>query len=106
MKMNSALNQSIAIALTLLAITACSRQKDTEAPMPRTNGATENTTPQTMTEPQTSAKQLNDVVQDGSGKTVLYWYDPMMSDKHFNKPGKSPFMDMQLVPRYAEGEKP
>jgi Cu(I)/Ag(I) efflux system membrane fusion protein len=28
----------------------------------------------------------------------------MMSDKHFNKPGKSPFMDMQLVPRYSESE--
>lgn len=102
--MNTIRNQSIAIALTLLAITACSRQKDTEAPMPRTNGVAEKTIPQTMTEPQASEKQLNDVVQDGSGKTVLYWYDPMMSDKHFNKPGKSPFMDMQLVPRYAESE--
>ena len=34
-------------------------------------------------------------------KQVLYWYDPMSPDKHFDKPGKSPFMDMQLVPRYA-----
>jgi len=32
---------------------------------------------------------------------VLYWYDPMAPDKHFDKPGKSPFMDMQLVPKYA-----
>ena len=32
---------------------------------------------------------------------VLYWYDPMVPDQHFDKPGKSPFMDMQLVPRYA-----
>ena len=32
---------------------------------------------------------------------VLYWYDPMKPDQHFDKPGKSPFMDMQLVPRYA-----
>jgi len=32
---------------------------------------------------------------------VLYWYDPMMPDQHFDKPGKSPFMDMQLVPRLA-----
>lgn len=29
---------------------------------------------------------------------VLYWYDPMRPDQHFDKPGKSPFMDMQLVP--------
>ncbi len=31
----------------------------------------------------------------------LYWYDPMVPAQHFDKPGKSPFMDMQLVPRYA-----
>ncbi len=29
----------------------------------------------------------------------LYWYDPMYPDRHFDQPGKSPFMDMQLVPR-------
>lgn len=33
---------------------------------------------------------------------VLYWYDPMKPEQHFDKPGKSPFMDMQLVPRYAQ----
>jgi Cu(I)/Ag(I) efflux system membrane fusion protein len=33
---------------------------------------------------------------------VLYWYDPMYPATHFDKPGKSPFMDMDLVPRYAE----
>lgn len=35
-------------------------------------------------------------------RTVLYWYDPMVPDQRFDKPGKSPFMDMQLVPRYAD----
>ena len=35
-------------------------------------------------------------------KKVLYWYDPMVPDQHFDKPGKSPFMDMELVPKYAE----
>ncbi|HET9034354.1 MAG TPA: efflux RND transporter periplasmic adaptor subunit [Dokdonella sp.] len=34
-------------------------------------------------------------------KAVLYWYDPMVPDQHFDKPGKSPFMDMDLVPKYA-----
>ncbi|QRY77305.1 efflux RND transporter periplasmic adaptor subunit [Pseudomonas sp. PDNC002] len=35
----------------------------------------------------------------------LYWYDPMVPQQHFDAPGKSPFMDMALVPRYAdEGE--
>lgn len=37
-----------------------------------------------------------------SGKTILYWYDPMRPDEHFGKPGKSPFMDMQLLPKYAD----
>ncbi len=43
----------------------------------------------------------NGVVQDNSGKTVLYWYDPMVPKQRFDKPGKSPFMDMQLAPKYA-----
>ena len=34
-------------------------------------------------------------------REVLYWYDPMVPQQHFDKPGKSPFMDMQLVPKYA-----
>lgn len=37
-----------------------------------------------------------------SERQVLYWYDPMMPAQRFDKPGKSPFMDMQLVPRYAD----
>ena len=34
-------------------------------------------------------------------RKVLYWYDPMYPTQKFDKPGKSPFMDMQLVPKYA-----
>ncbi|CAN5673349.1 efflux RND transporter periplasmic adaptor subunit [soil metagenome] len=34
-------------------------------------------------------------------KKVLYWHDPMVPAQKFDKPGKSPFMDMQLVPVYA-----
>ncbi len=37
-------------------------------------------------------------------RKVLYWYDPMVPTQRFEKPGKSPFMDMQLVPRYAEAD--
>ncbi|WP_298189675.1 efflux RND transporter periplasmic adaptor subunit [Novosphingobium sp.] len=37
-----------------------------------------------------------------AGRKVLYWYDPMVPTQHFDKPGKSPFMDMQLVPKYAD----
>ena len=32
----------------------------------------------------------------------LYWHDPMFPQQKFDKPGKSPFMDMQLVPVYAD----
>ena len=48
-------------------------------------------------------------VPDGDGKgeaktdrRVLYWHDPMVPGTKFDKPGKSPFMDMQLVPVYAD----
>ena len=33
---------------------------------------------------------------------VSYWYDPMVPAQHFDKPGKSPFMDMQLLPKCAQ----
>lgn len=36
------------------------------------------------------------------GRAVLYWYDPMVPTQKFDKPGKSPFMDMELVPKYAD----
>lgn len=39
---------------------------------------------------------------NSNGKKVLYWYDPMVPGQHFDKPGKSPFMDMELVPKYAD----
>lgn len=37
-----------------------------------------------------------------TGRRVLYWHDPMVPGPKFDKPGKSPFMDMQLVPVYAD----
>jgi len=36
-------------------------------------------------------------------RKILYWHDPMAPGQKFDKPGKSPFMDMQLVPVYADG---
>lgn len=39
-----------------------------------------------------------------TGKRVLYWHDPMVPGQRFDRPGKSPFMDMQLVPVYADGD--
>ena len=38
-------------------------------------------------------------------RKILYWHDPMFPQQKFDKPGKSPFMDMQLVPVYRD-EKP
>lgn len=37
-------------------------------------------------------------------RKVLYWYDPMVPTQRFDQPGKSPFMDMELVPKYAGTE--
>lgn len=36
------------------------------------------------------------------GKKPLYWHDPMYPQQKFDKPGKSPFMDMMLVPVYGD----
>ena len=36
------------------------------------------------------------------GRRILYWRDPMKPDVRFDKPGKSPFMDMELMPDYAD----
>lgn len=44
----------------------------------------------------------NKMLYDDKGRRVLYWHDPMVPGQKFDKPGKSPFMDMQLVPVYAD----
>ena len=50
-----------------------------------------------------SVAPLSQVTADSkSGGKVLYWHDPMVPGPKFDKPGKSPFMDMQLVPVYAD----
>ena len=38
---------------------------------------------------------------DAAERKVLYWYDPMVPQQHFAKPGLSP-MGMQMVPKYAD----
>ncbi len=40
--------------------------------------------------------------QPADARRVLYWHDPMVPAQRFDKPGKSPFMDMQLVPVYSD----
>ena len=39
-----------------------------------------------------------------TGKKILYYHDPMVPGNKFDKPAKSPFMDMMLVPVYNEGD--
>ncbi|MBQ0755323.1 MAG: efflux RND transporter periplasmic adaptor subunit [Gammaproteobacteria bacterium] len=39
---------------------------------------------------------------EATEQKVLYWYDPMYPQQQFDQPGPSPFMDMDLVPRYAD----
>jgi Cu(I)/Ag(I) efflux system membrane fusion protein len=39
---------------------------------------------------------------ESKGRKILYWQDPMVPGQKFDKPGKSPYMDMDLVPVYAD----
>jgi Cu(I)/Ag(I) efflux system membrane fusion protein len=36
-----------------------------------------------------------------TGRKILFYHDPMVPGKNFEDPGKSPFMNMMLVPSYA-----
>ena len=47
-------------------------------------------------------KEPSPAAPEAAEKKVLYWHDPMVPGQKFDKPGKSPFMDMQLVPVYAD----
>lgn len=55
-----------------------------------------------MTAPQPSATaDADQPAAAANERKPLYWHDPMVPGPKFDKPGKSPFMDMQLVPVYA-----
>ena len=49
-----------------------------------------------------AATIANAQIDPATGKKILYWHDPMVPGQKFDKPGKSPFMDMDLVPVYAD----
>ena len=70
-------SRSPLLLAALLALAACSRS----------------TPPTSQAEPAKPAS---------AERQPLYWYDPMEPAQHFDKPGKSPFMDMELVPKYAD----
>ena len=102
--------QTLAITTIMLALIGCSKQANTEGvDKAVTKPAVESNAPiaekpTAMLPNEIKVDDLNgvNVEQDDSGKKVLYWEDPMVEGRHFNKSGKSPFMDMQLAPRYAE----
>ena len=43
-------------------------------------------------------------VDPANGKKVLYYHDPMVPGNKFDKPAKSPFMDMMMSPVYADSD--
>ncbi len=55
-------------------------------------------------EPSPELQNNSDAMKADAANTqkILYYYDPMRPEEHFDKPGPSPFMDMQLVAKYAE----
>ena len=82
------------------------RAADRQAP------ATTTVDPSTWGVPQGEAatrRHIKDGLKAGevdpvTGRKVLYYHDPMVPGKKFETPGKSPFMDMMLVPAYAGSE--
>ena len=83
-----ALGASLAIGTAAFVAAGCSKKV---APPPAASASS----PSTPTAP-------TPVGTDASGRPILYWYDPMAPGSKFDKPGKSPFMDMELVPKYAD----
>ena len=59
-------------------------------------------TPAGVANPTTTQAASPSAAADTAGKTPLYYYDPMYPQQRFDKPGKSPFMDMMLLPAYRD----
>ena len=56
--------------------------------------------------PRRASRPRRRAAASADSRKVLYWHDPMVPGQRFDKPGKSPFMDMPLVPVYADGDAP
>ncbi|ODV09291.1 MAG: efflux transporter periplasmic adaptor subunit [Rubrivivax sp. SCN 70-15] len=73
------------------------------------NAATEQTLPQSIAQGEEATRRhIAAGIKAGdmdpvTGRKVLYYHDPMVPGNKFDKPAKSPFMDMMLVPVYAGG---
>jgi Cu(I)/Ag(I) efflux system membrane fusion protein len=53
-------------------------------------------------EPSSSGNMTNPSGAAAGKRKILYWHDPMAPNTKFDKPGKSAFMNMPLVPVYAD----
>lgn len=53
------------------------------------------------TSPSSASSNTATTAPDSHGKKILYWYDTMVPQEHFDRPGLSP-MGMQMVPKYAD----
>ena len=79
-------------------------------PMAATTGATPGPVPQGITEGEAATRRHIGAnlkagdVDPATGRKILYYHDPMVPGNKFDRPAKSPFMDMMLVPVYADGD--
>lgn len=91
---------------------------NTSAPVPATgaastserSGVTTGKVPQSVAEGEEATRRhISAGIKAGdtdpvAGKKILYYHDPMVPGNKFDKPAKSPFMDMMLVPVYADSD--
>src|SRR5205814_148763 len=66
------------------------------------HASSERAAPTATTPTATSPAIRTNAANAATERKVLYWHDPMVPGTRFDKPGKSPYMDMQLVPVYAD----
>ncbi len=104
----------LAVTIIFVAVIGCSKKDNQEAintqtgNMPISEKSMEvmpsgtEANPSPMLPNDIKANDTTTVIeQNDSGRKVIFWYDPMLPDRHFSKSGKSPFMDMKLAPQYA-----
>ncbi len=80
------------------------------SPDSATQGSGAGTVPQSVAEGEEATRRhISAGIKAGdtdpvAGKKILYYHDPMVPGNKFDKPAKSPFMDMMLVPVYADSD--
>ena len=79
-------------------------------PVSAPQGSATGTVPQSVAEGEDATRRhISAGIKAGDtdpvvGKKILYYHDPMVPGNKFDKPAKSPFMDMMLVPVYADSD--